>query len=485
MAIEKRRRQFQRMYAGAKASRLNEDWTSTPTSSNYELRTSLRTLRARARQQARDNSHFKKFLTMVRSNVVGPQGFQLQVRARKKDGTLNVELNRTTEEAFWEWGHKENCTVSGKLSWLDAQKLFATTLARDGEVLVQKIYPKGNPFGFALKFIDVSYLDETFTTVLPNGNRIIMSVEVDKNDKPVAYHLRTPSTEFLFTDRRLNEPVRVPASEIIHAFLTFEDESQTRGVTWFHTALLDAKNLNDYKNGVITSAKAAAYSFATISPPETAEFSENDLDEQGNPIPIDFDVEPLTVHELPPGYTMNAFDPKQPTQNHPEFYKSMMMSLAIGLDVNYFNFAGDMAAVNYSSARVGLREERDVWESVQAFMTEHFCREVYHDWLEAAYLTSRLDVLLRDLQELRNPLFRGRGWAYVDPQKEVAANVNALENKLTTWTEVLADQGKDLVSHLETLSAEQALAKTYGIDLSIAGKFPPAQSQPNKEDDEE
>ncbi len=42
-----------RSYQAARRDRLVADWTSYPTTSNWELRLSLRTLRARARQLAR------------------------------------------------------------------------------------------------------------------------------------------------------------------------------------------------------------------------------------------------------------------------------------------------------------------------------------------------------------------------------------------------------------------------------------------------
>ena len=60
------------------------------------------------------------------------------------------------------------------------------TMARDGEFLCRFI-DANNPFGFALKFYDVAYLDETYNEVLKSGNRIVMSVEVNAYDRPVAY----------------------------------------------------------------------------------------------------------------------------------------------------------------------------------------------------------------------------------------------------------------------------------------------------------
>jgi hypothetical protein len=60
----------------------------------------------------------------------------------------------------------------------EAQKLLLEHMLRDGEALVQHI-DADNPFGYALKFWNVDWLDEMYNEELSGGRRIIMSVEVD------------------------------------------------------------------------------------------------------------------------------------------------------------------------------------------------------------------------------------------------------------------------------------------------------------------
>lgn len=479
--LRRENEKLKRSYKAAQISRLNSGWTTVPTTGNHEFRRSLRILRARARELARNNSHFKKFLTMVRSNVIGPKGIQLQVRAKGINGKeLDEKLNQKIEDAWADWSKKKNCSASGKLSFLDAQNLFVTQLARDGEVLVQKV--KKGKYGFQLKFIDVSYLDETYNVELANGNRIIMSVEVDSDDRPVAYYLTTPASDYNF-QREIKLKVRVPAEEMIHAFLVFDDETQTRGVTWFHSAMLDAKNLGGYKEGVITSARMAANSAGILTEESDDENDFPDEDEDGNQQKIEWDISPGSVTVVPKGYTFNQFDPKQPTQNHPQFYKSMLLDLATGLDVNYFSLAGDMEAVNYSSARVGLAEERDIWRGVQTFVIDHFCCEIFGEWSESAWLAGLLpNVTARQFQEIQNPLWRARGWAYINPKEDITANVEGLDNKLGTYTDVLAERGIDIIDHLETLAYEQKLAAKFGVELKVSSKQPQktAENQPKE-----
>jgi lambda family phage portal protein len=208
-----------RLYSGANVNRLNKDWTTIPYTANHSLYRDLRILRARSRDMCANSPHFKKFLDMVRSNVVGAKGLQLQVRARKVRGKLDTVLNKLVAEIFWQWGMPETCTVTGKLDWIGCQRLFVTHLARDGEALVQIVTPKENPFGFALKFWNVDYLDETYNEELSEGRRIIMSVEIDANDRPIAYWLTTPASDINFSRGRARTRTRIPAEQIIHSYL--------------------------------------------------------------------------------------------------------------------------------------------------------------------------------------------------------------------------------------------------------------------------
>jgi lambda family phage portal protein len=477
-----------RSFAAAKITRQNKDWIHTSHGANWTLYRDLRILRARARDMAKNAPHFRKFLNMAERNVVGHKGIQLQCNATMgtaKTARPNTQLNSQIELAFWEWSFKENCSVSGKLSFARAQKLFIRHLIRDGEVLVQHI-AADNPFGYALKFWSVDWLDETYNEELTNGHRIIMSVEVDENFRPMAYWLTTPASEINFTNRRARTRTRISADQMTHEYLVDEDESQTRGVTWFSAALLQGKDMHEYTGGVVQQARVTAHSFGFLekeSPDET-EFTGAE-DEEGHEQPVSIDVSPLSMNELPAGYKFQQFDPKQPTQNHAEFKRSMLLDIAAALDVCGFSLAGDMSAVNYSSARVGLGEERDVWRGLQNVVSE-FCRDVYHRWMIAATLTGKVQISSRDFEQLKNPMWRARGWQYVDPQKEIEATSAALQNKLTTWTDAFAERGMDIVDVFETMRSEQQLAATYGIDLTAVTKTTatePGPTDPNAGDD--
>jgi lambda family phage portal protein len=403
----------------------------------------------------------KRFLGMVRRNIVGPAGIRLQVRAKKRTDELDELLNREVEEKFSEWAQPENCSASGKYSWVDAQAYAIGTMARDGEFLCRFI-EADNPFGFSLKFYDTAYLDETYNEVLPNGNRVLMSVEVDRYDRPLAYYFTTPRHELYPAGygRVTMERVRVPASEVIHGFLPFDDDGQIRGVPWAHAAMWELRQLGQFQEAELINAHWSACKMGFYVPPandEGAGVPDTPEEEAARP-PLAGAPEPGLLQELPPGYEFQTFDPQHPNNNFDPFTSSVLRGAAAGLDVSYFALANDLKAVNYSSARVGLLDDRDAYRTIQNFLTAHFCRRVYRAWLKRAILTGALvGVLPSDYDRLKNPDFQPRGWAWVDPLKDIAAAVMAINNGLTTRSQVIAEGGGDFEDVAKRLSEEQEL----------------------------
>jgi len=456
-----------RGYQAAKLNRQNADWTIRPTSENWELRQSLFALRGRSREAARNDPYLSRYLDLTRENVVGPKGIQLQSRATKSDGTLDAPVNKTVEDAWREWGHADTCTITGKLDWKGVQHLVATQVERDGESLVQMIPDSLNPFGFSLKVINVDYLNEFYNTQHTNGNRIIMSVEIDADDKPVAYWLTTPASDVMFAQKRELTRTRVPADQMLHIFVPNFDESQVRGIPAFAPVLLTAKTFQSYLLGVVQSARFASNVFGFIedTTPDGSEPYTGADDLEGRATDPVIDVSPLSMNELPPNKKFSQIDPKQPTQNHSEFSKRILIEYGAGLGIPYFLLANDWEATNYSSSRGGLDATRDMWREKQQFLASMLCRPVFQAWSRQAFLSGKLEIAASKFMSIQNPEWKGRGWRYVDPVKDIGASVVALENKLSCWTDEYAEQGKDFQAEMLKIKAEQDFAKSIGLDL--------------------
>ena len=242
---KKQKQAFRRSYSGANTGRLFADFITSSTSADAEIKDNIRILRDRARELARNDSYIARYLNLMISNVIGKHGIRVSSKARNDDSSLDLSANVLIEKSWKEWGQVGNCTTNGRLSFLDCQKIFIESLCRDGEVLIRKIKMPDSPFGFQLQFLEADHLDENKNDIYKaTGNKIKMGVEVDKYDKPVAYHLYKDHP-YDRTYAGQNQHIRVPASEIIHAYLPSRAE-QTRGVSLVATVMANMKMYSGY-----------------------------------------------------------------------------------------------------------------------------------------------------------------------------------------------------------------------------------------------
>lgn len=474
-----------RRYEAAKSNRLLADWIASATSSDADLRQDMVQLRARARDLAQNNVYARKFLKMVETNVVGERGVRLQMRVREaakkngEKGRIDQAANDLIEEAWRKWCRAGNCTVDGRLSWVDAQRLVARSVPRDGEIFVRKIVARGYMHGFAIQFIDPDHLDAEFNGRHTNGNEVRMGVEIDRGGRPVAYHFweRHPNDYQFGVGTPRNERIRVPATDILHLYEP-DRVDQTRGVPWMATAMLEAKMLGGYKEAEVVAARTAAAKMGFFLPPEEGgDYSGDDKDELGNTIT---EAAPGTFETLPTGFKFESFDPQHPTTAYKDFVKGVLKGIASGLNVSYVSLASDLEGVTYSSIRQGALDERDHWRVIQCWLIEHFHVPIFEAWLlnalSAPAADNGINLPADKFDKFNQPLFIPRGWQWVDPQKETDATLTAIDGGLTTLTKALAEKGDDLEEVLRERASEKELAESLGVELG--SPKPKASAQP-------
>lgn len=479
-----------RQYAAGRNSTLTHDAERTDWHINQALYRNLRALRAFSRDLARNNDYARQFLRMVKTNVVGANGFGLQVHARYQDGRLDERDSKRCEDAFWAWGKREACDFTGRLSWIELQQLYIETVARDGEILVRRVRGKG-PFGYQLQFLDASLLDETLYQDLPNGRRIRMGLELDDDSRVHAYYLVKDD----LADPRLltvygRRYVRVPAEEIWHDFLV-EQVGQLRGVPWMATSLVRQKRLGSFETAAVAAAEEGAKKLAWIKTPtgelgalaDKVDGTSNSQTEMPPPTSGTLYTENGDgVHYagLPPGYEMQSWDPKYPDQAFGDFVKSTLRGISAGLGVPYHSLANDLEGVNFSSTRAGELEAREVWKSLQGWMSERFCARVYSEWLPIAIVSGKLSLPMDKLAKFDAAVWQGRRWSWVDPKKDVDAHVIAVENGFTSRARVIREMGYDP----EEVWAELEREKEQLKDLLTPKQPAPALANPPAEDDD-
>lgn len=466
-------------FDGARMSRLLKDWIGMGMfSADLEIRDALFELRSRSRDLVNNTSELGRFVSLVCQNVVGQHGIRLQARLKDATGTRRREVNRKLEAAFKVWGRRGVCTVDGKHSWLDVQKTVARTVPTDGDMLIRKVVGFDNPFGFALQLIDADHLDETFNRErddVTGQNEIRMGVEVDVWKRPVAYHLKRNHPSERFDGNR----ERIDASEIVHPFVPHR-LSATRGLPWAARVLFDIKMLKGYREAEVVAARSAAAKMGFFVDKD-AQGSAPDPDE---PVELRTSAAAGTLEKLPPGIEFQSWDPSHPTDAFDPFTKSLLRSIASGLDVAYASLSGDLSDVNFSSIRAGLIAERDVWRLLQQWMIQSTLDDIYRAWVPMARLSGHLDIRITTADYQNQIEWQPRGWTWVDPLKDVKAATEAINNGLDSRTRVVSERlGRDFEDVLDDLQREQEQLADRGLVLpGSAGESVADSEDPNDAD---
>lgn len=473
-----------RSFAAAQTGRLTGTWSTQNTSFDYDLKSSLKALRARSRHLAQNNDYARRFLQMCQTHIVGPNGFALQSQVKYDTGNPDVGANDAIERAFNEWALRGTCEVTGRLSFVDVQQLLVETAARDGEFLVRKVKGADNRFGFALQILDVDRLDVDRNEAYPDGRRVVMGVEQTGNGVPLAYwlHKSHPSNSEW---QSIGKWDRVPAVEIYHGFRAQRPE-QSRGCPWMHTAMVRMHHLAGFEEAAVVAARVGASKMGWFTTAEgTADPLADSKDAAGIPY---MEAEPGQFGVLPSGVDFKPFEPDYPHAAFDPFVKATLRGIASGLGVAYHTLANDLEGVNFSSARAGTLEERDNWMGAQEWFAAAFLYPVFTDWLRMALLKGAITfsngspLPAARLDKFNRPLWQGRRWQWVDPAKDIEANIAAIDAGLKSRREVIAEQGRDIDDVWLQLQAEQKRAGELGIQLEPKEK--PAQAPAKEPEDD-
>jgi len=458
-----------RTFHAAEQSRLASDWSRQPIPNSDSVRRGLEALRARSRDLYRNNDHARRFVSLTRHNVVGPQGIQLKPKVVDPDGTPDPLANEAIADAWRRWGRRENADIAGQLSWVEQQRMFAGTVAIDGEVLVRQITGRAaGEWGFALQFIDPQLLPVDYDRELRNGTRIRMGIEFNKWGRPLAYHVKDPlgsRYSYQYLGRRF---VRIPAEQMIHAFLP-EQIWQGRGVPWMSSAMLRMKLLDGYEEAAVVAARTGAAKMGFYKTPSGAEYVGTGNGEEGSaPSPPVEEAEAGTFAQMPNEWDFQSWDPTYPHDQYGAFIKACLRGISAGLGVSYHNLANDLESVNFSSARAGVLEEREAWKTLQEWMIDWLCRPVYERWLRAQLLQDNITVNGRPLNPQREDKYRQIGWQprrwpWVDPMKDMNANTKAIENNLKSRSQVISEDGRDPADVWNELQAEREQLRQMGL----------------------
>jgi lambda family phage portal protein len=304
----------------------------------------------------------------------------------------------------------------------------------------------------------------------PNGNPIRCGVEFDLIGRRVAYHFRRrhPGDS---TDQRMAVPetVRVPAEEVLHIYRPI-DAGQIRGLPHVAPAMVRLFLLDQYDDAELDRKKTAAMfaGFITKTAPEDPMMGEGAADLDGAAIAS---LEPGTMQVLLPGEDVKFSSPADVGGGYEAFQYRTLLAVSASLGLPYHLVTGDVRQANYSSLRAELVEfRRRIGQLQHGVMAHQLCRPIWRRWLETAVLSGALDA---DPADARAVQWIPPRWDWVDPLKDIQAQVLAMEAGITSRRKVVEGTGYDI----EEVDRENAADAKRASDLGLTYRASPGETQ--------
>jgi lambda family phage portal protein len=465
-------RRGQRMYGAALQTRLTANWQAQTGSSDSELWSSLTTLRNRSRQLVRDTPYAKRAKTVIVNNTIG-SGIKMEPKVVNQRGNQIKPVNADISAAWNDWTRAENCHTGGKLHFCDLERMAFGEIVEAGEIVLRKHY---QPFGsskvpFAIEVIEGERLADDAVTPVSGGSQFYrMGVDRDVYGRPTGFFIRRfhpGEVRYAGPDPNLLE--RVPAEQIFHLYI-ISRWPQTRGEPWLHTAMRRLNDMDGYSEAEIVAARAAACYMGIITTPDESGMADGPAAEGGVP---EFELAPGAVPRLAPGELWNEHNPNRPNSAMDPFMRLMLREVAAGADVSYESLSRDYSQSNFSSSRLALLDDRDLWRVFQQFFIRNFREPLHREWLQQAiYARAIQSVSVSDYlaqpSKFEAVSFKPRGWGWIDPVKEVQAYKDARRAGFISTARIIAAtaDGADRDEIWTEIAEENADAEAKGITVT-------------------
>lgn len=337
---------FRSYDAAGRGSRLST-WTDSKGSANAESQVSLVTLRARARDLARNNPYSKRAIEVIANNTIGTG-----IRPSHQ-GLTSTQVKRL--KAVWsEWAESTMCDFNAQMDIYALQRQVMAAVARDGECLIiRRVNSDRNAVvPFQLQVLESDFLSHDVypnMKISTNGNYIMQGVEFDKNGKRVAYwlyesHPGDPTIHYTNL-----APKRVPAEHVAHVYIV-DRPGQVRGIPFGVSGMVKIRDFEEYQDAELVRRKVASLMVAFVGDSVGSSLSGG---QSKSKFPTT--MKPGSILETKPGQTVTLSSPPS-VDGYAEYSRVVLQSIASAYGVTYESLTGNLGDVNFSSGRMGWLE---------------------------------------------------------------------------------------------------------------------------------
>ena len=450
---------------GAMAKRRLRGWNPPLENINALVASGGPRLLARSRELVVTNGYAANACEAFAANLVGDG---IKPSSLIEDGDMRDRI-----QLLWlAW--TDEADADGLTDFYGLQAMIAREMFVAGECFV-RLRPRRAEDGLRVplqvQLLQSEMLPFDRTGTAANGNRIRCGIEFDPIGRRVAYHFRRrhpgDSTDH---GEVLPETARVPAEDVLHVFRPI-DAGQLRGLPHVAPAMVRLYLLDQYDDAELDRKKTAAMfaGFITKTAPEEQLMGEVEPGEDGTGIAS---LEPGTLQVLLPGEDVKFSTPADVGGGYEAFQYRTLLNIAASVGLPYHLVTGDVRQANYSSLRAELVEFRRRASQLQhGVIAFQLCRPVWRRWLEAAVLAGELDP--SDLAGALAVQWIPPRWDWVDPLKDIQAQLLAIEAGLLSRRKAVEATGYDI----EEIDRENAADRDRAEGLGLQYRASPGETQ--------
>ena len=449
---------------GAMAKRRLRGWNPPLENINALVASGGPRLLARSRELVVTNGYAANACEAFAANLVG-DGIKPSSLIR------DAGLREQVQKLWLAW--TDEADADGLTDFYGLQAIVAREMFVAGECFVRlrsRRAEDGLLVPLQLQLLQSEMLPFDKTETAPNGNRIRCGIEFDLIGRRVAYHFRRhhpgDSTE---AGHGSTSTTRVPAEDVLHIYRP-SDAGQIRGLPHIAPAMVRLFLLDQYDDAELDRKKTAAMfaGFITKTAPDDPMMGEGEVDLDGAAMAS---LEPGTMQVLLPGEDVKFSSPADVGGGYEAFQYRTLLAVSASLGLPYHLVTGDVRQANYSSLRAELVEfRRRIGQLQHGVVAHQLCRPVWMRWLETAALSGALEAapsLARPVQWIPPR------WDWVDPLKDIQAQVLAMEAGITSRRKVVEATGYDV----EEVDQENASDAQRAADLGLAYRASPGETQ--------
>lgn len=466
-------------------------WLASSKTPQEDIDRNIPVLRQRSRSLYMSAPLAVSAIKTNRTNIVG-EGLRLKstmdAEFLKMTPEQAAEWQKSAEREFELWAKSKFCDATRVNNFYEIQQTACMSWLMNGDACVLLEYERPTralPYGLRVHLIESDRVSTPhsagsnvylYATDPDTKNRIFNGVEVDRNNRVVAYHICSTHPNSSLYARKEWKRVKAFGDKTgtPNVLMIYETEraEQYRGVPYLAPVIESLKQLTRYSEAEMMAAVINGFFTVFItsqkSTSETGFTGVMDEEDQISDDDMNYELGPGMVNMLAPGEKIEIADAKRPSTNFDAFTTSLAKYVGAALEIPVEILIKHFSS-SYSASRAALLEAWKAFRMKRTWLANDFCQPVYEIFLAEAVASGRLkapgfflDPLIR--MAYCKAQWNGPAQGMVDPLKEVNAAEKRIQIGVSTrQRETIEMTGGDFDSNVAQLARENERMKAAGL----------------------